>query len=55
MIRTIISPNEIMDRAALAEALGITGRTITREISLGRLKAHRRSRTTYFLGEEVLE
>lgn len=55
MIRTTIEANAVFDREALADALGITANTISREILLGRLRAYRRSRHTYFLGQDILD
>jgi hypothetical protein len=55
MIRTTIQPHDVFDRAGLEAALGLKTFTIQREILLGRLKAYRRSRSTYFLGEDVLD
>jgi hypothetical protein len=55
VVRTRIEPSDIFDRAGLCDALGIGERCISREISLGRLRASRRSRRTFFLGNDVLD
>lgn len=55
MIRTRIDDNELFDSAAVCKALDVTPRTLSREIALGRLKAYRRSRHTYFLGRDLLK
>ncbi|MBX9652091.1 helix-turn-helix domain-containing protein [bacterium] len=54
MIRTRIDEREVFDGEAVCEALGLTKRTLSREVSLGRLRAYRRSRGTYYLGRDLL-
>jgi hypothetical protein len=54
MIRTRIDDNELFDTEGVCEVFHVTKRTLQREISLGRLRAYRRSRGTYFLGRDLL-
>lgn len=54
MIRTRIDDNEVFDAEAVCQAFNVTKRTLQREMSLGRLRAYRRSRGTYFLGRDLL-
>lgn len=55
MIRTIIHPSEIFDRAALTKALDLTATTLAREVRLGRLRSYKRAGKSYFVGQDVLD
>ena len=55
MIRTVIRPTEVFDKAGLLQTVGIRESTVRREIRLGRLKAYRRGGRYFFLGNDVLD
>jgi len=55
MIRTTIHANEVFDRVAAQQALGLSKTALAREVRLGRLRCAKRGGRHYFLGTWIMD
>jgi len=56
VISVVIHPDQVWDqKGMLSQFPGLKQSTLSREISLGRLKVRRRGRVSFFVGADVLE